>query len=107
MPFVHRYAVGEPAASDEAEDTVADAPIEHGGAADDDRPADLETRHVLRRAARRGIAAGALGEVGGVQRRIGRGNEHLGAPGNRIRLLLEPELFAVEHDRMHGANLRE
>jgi hypothetical protein len=105
--LVHRHAIGEPAAADEAEDSVADAPVEHGRTACDHRPADLEPGHVLGRAGRRGIPARSLGEIGRVERRVGRGDEHLGAAGSRVRPLLEAQLLAVEHDGTHGRNLRE
>jgi hypothetical protein len=107
MPLVNGDAVGEPAAADEAEDAVTDVPPEHSMAAGDDAAGHLEPGDVLRRARRRRIAARALREVGGIERGVGRNDDDLAAARNRVRPLLEPELFAVEDDRTHDANLRE
>jgi hypothetical protein len=48
-----------------------------------------------------------LREVGGVDGRVGRGDEDLPAPGLRVGPFLEPKLVAVQHDRTHRQTVRE
>src|SRR5439155_10680998 len=82
-------------------------PAEHGVADRDDGAAHLEPWDVLRCAGRRGIAARALREVRGVQRRVRLGDQDLVGRGNRIGRLLEPQLLAVEDDSPHRSTVRD
>jgi hypothetical protein len=90
VPLVHDHTVGEAAAADEAEDSIAELPAEHLVSKRDDASADFEPGHVLRCAGRRRVASGALGEVGRVDRRIRLGHDELVAARQGIGPLLEP-----------------
>ena len=87
--FVHRDAIRQAAAADEAEHAVARRP---GG---DARPAaldgarDLEPGNVRRRARGRRVAARSLLEVGRVEAGEADAHEHVLIPGDGVRPLLE------------------
>ena len=106
---VHDDAVGQAASADEAEHAIAGLPAQHVRSAGLDRARDLEARHVLRAAGRRGIRAVALREVGRVDARVRDAHEQLLAPGHRIGTLLEPDdlvpAATCEHHCAHVCSL--
>jgi hypothetical protein len=89
--LMHEHAVGEAASADQAEDAVAGRPVQHLRAAGLDRSRDLEPGDVLRAPGWCGIRALALGEVGGIEPRIGDAHEQLLAAGHRVGPLLEAD----------------
>ena len=107
--LVHRHAIRQSPAADEAEHAVTGPESEHLVADRLDRARHLEPGDVGRRARRGRVVAGALVQVGRVEAGVADAHEHLAAAGDGIGTLLEVDDLAAagpgEHDATHPRNI--
>ena len=87
---MHEHAIGQATAADQAEDPVADPPVQHPGADRGHLTTDLEAGDVGGRAGRRRVVSRPLRHVGPVDARVAGGHDDLVGAGRRVRALLQP-----------------